>query len=421
MANHKWNFSALCVTLATLFMSSSEAAEMRPLMERGAFAETTAALHNLEHESYKAQAWATYFTLVGRQDLVFDIEGNLPLPRTCTGERDDNSAALSETQAAPLTDAPSDTLSDTTAIALSDTQSATLTNAEHWTRHGFEGQKVVMFNENHYHLASRVWLLSMLEDFKAQGFTHLGMEALIPGNTAPDTGFYTHEPTFAALIRHAHALGFEVFGYESTVEPPEGASPLEVREQAQAENIADVIATADKESRFIIFAGWGHIAKRPVGEEKRLWMAARFHQLTNIDPYTVDMVTCTYTANQNTTPHTAKVRLDATGQPVVEGQMSGLVDAQVHLPVSSQLSTSTGFYRQLLGTEVDIPEALLSPDEPRLVRAFKQGFDTVPYDQVLLRVGDVYPLYLAPGYSYELVSLDGSGEVQARVEKTIAK
>ena len=384
MPTHKWSYAALCITLTTLYFGSSEAAEMQPLLERGAFTQTSAALQDIEHEGYRAQMLATYFTLVGRQDLVFEIEGILPLPRACSEENNN-------------------------------TATTALTDAEHWVSNGFEGQKVVMFNENHYHISSRAWFLSMLEKFKAQGFTHLGFEALIPGDTTPETGFYTNEPTFAALIRHAQAIGFEVFGYESTAEPTEGSSPLEVREQTQAENIANVIVDADKESRFIIFAGWGHIAKRPVGEDQLKWMAARFHQLTDIDPYTVDMVTCTYTADRNTSPTNARISLDNNSQPIVEGQMNGLVDAQLHLPASSNLLTSTGFYRQTLGTAVAIPEALQSTDTPRLVRAFRHDSETIPYDQVLLRPGEVHPLYLAPGYSYEVLSLDGSGEVRARV------
>lgn len=74
----------------------------------------------------------------------------------------------------------------------------------------------------------------MLESFKAQGFTHIGFEALLPGQTQPEEGFYTQEPVFAALLMRAHELGFEVFGYELNEQVPEGESNFDFREEAQA-------------------------------------------------------------------------------------------------------------------------------------------------------------------------------------------
>lgn len=81
MLTHKLNYAALCMTLTTLYFGFSEAVETQPLLERGAFAETQAAIQGIEREGYRAQMLSTYFTLVGRQDLVFEIEESLPLPR----------------------------------------------------------------------------------------------------------------------------------------------------------------------------------------------------------------------------------------------------------------------------------------------------------------------------------------------------
>ena len=44
-------------------------------------------------------------------------------------------------------------------------------------------------------------------------------------------------------------------------------------------------------------AGWGHITKNPAGDDEQLWMAARFMQLTDIEPYAIDLVSCVYDAS----------------------------------------------------------------------------------------------------------------------------
>ncbi|MCC5854070.1 MAG: hypothetical protein JJU10_00115 [Idiomarina sp.] len=373
--------SKLTASIFALYFGASQASDMEPLLERGAFGETYEALQNIEHEAFRAQMLATYYTLVGRQDLVFEMDAFVPLPRDCSANGNDIDG--------------------------------TFLSADKWASNAFTDQKIVMFNENHFHIASRVWVHSMLAAFKAQGFTHLGFEALIPGDTTPETGFYTYEPTFKALIRDAQAMGFEVFGYESTKAVPEGASPLEVREQTQAENIAQAIADADESARFLIFAGWGHIAKVPVGDNQQRWMAARFHDLTEIEPYAVDMVTCIFTAGSDALPTQARILLDSDQHPIVAGQMSGRVDAQLHLPLPPQ-TAATGFYRQALGPAVMIPEELLSADEPRLVRAFRASSEAIPYDQVMIHAGEALPLYLLPGFEYDVKSLNAAGEVQAQ-------
>ncbi|WP_113906821.1 hypothetical protein [Aliidiomarina celeris] len=247
MINYKELSQRLLLTLFAVLSLSSQAREMQPLLEYGAFGETYELVQKLEPERYRAQMLATYYTFVGRQDLVYDIEGMLPLPDKCFEDGD-----------------PS------------------LSSAEHWAETAFNDYKVVMINENHFHLASRVWPLNMLESFKDQGFTYIGFESFGPGDKYPDEGFYTHEPAFAAMVERAHDLGFEVFGYEPTQEVPEGASALGVREQTQAQNIADTIDDADSDSRFLIFAGWGHIAKYPVGDDEQLRMAARLIVFTGL-------------------------------------------------------------------------------------------------------------------------------------------
>lgn len=354
---------------------STHAQGLQPLLEEGAFGNAYELVQEMEPEGLRIQMLATYYTLVGRQDLVYDLHPSLPLADACYDQNDASFFAASQ-----------------------------------WTEEALGGHQVVMINENHFHLASRAWVLSMHESFKVQGFTHIGFEALLPGQTQPEDGFYTQEPVFAALLTRAHDLGFEVFGYELNEQVPEGQSNFDFREDAQAKNIAAVIDSADSDARFLIFAGWSHIAKQPVGEAERLWMAARFMALTDTEPFSIDLVSCVYESDQDTNPKDAKVRLDSEGQSRIIGQFESLVDAQLHLP----MATSVGFYRKLLGEPVAIPQSLRSNEEARLIRAFAKEDDSaqVPLDQVLLFAGENYPLYLKSGRTYELMSLDGEGVVK---------
>lgn len=354
---------------------STHAQGLQPLLEEGAFGNAYESVQKMEPEGLRIQMLATYYTLVGRQDLVYDLHPSLPLADACYDQNDASFFAASQ-----------------------------------WTEEALGDHQVVMINENHFQLASRAWVLSMLESFKAQGFTHIGFEALSPGQTQPEEGFYTQEPVFAALLTRAHDLGFEVFGYELNEQVPEGESSFDFREDAQAKNIAAVIDTADSNARFLIFAGWSHIAKQPVGEAERRWMAARFMAHTDTEPFSIDLVSCVYESDQATNPKDAKVRLGSEGQSRIIGQFESLVDAQLHLP----RATAVGFYRKLLGEPVAIPQSLRSNEEARLVRAFGKQDDSaqVPIDQVLLFAGENYPLYLKPGRTYELMSLDGEGVVK---------
>lgn len=139
-------------------------------------------------------------------------------------------------------------------------------------------------------------------------------------------------------------------------------------------------------------------------------MAARFMALTDTEPFSIDLVSCVYESEKATNPKDTKVKLGSEGQSRVIGQFESLVDAQLHLP----MATSVGFYRKLLGEPVAIPQALRSNEEAWLIRAFAKEDDCaqVPLDQVLLFAGENYPLYLKPGRTFELMSLNGEGVVK---------
>src|SRR3546814_14451194 len=106
--------------------------------------------------------------------------------------------------------------------------------------------------------------LLLARALRGAGFNYFGAETFAPKladsmrDGAPDlaTGIYTVEPLYADLARQAAAMGFTLFDYEQrqNQEPPTGADSKQrtaSREQAQADNIARVIA-ANPHARMLI-------------------------------------------------------------------------------------------------------------------------------------------------------------------------
>ncbi|RUO29760.1 hypothetical protein CWE12_07245 [Aliidiomarina sedimenti] len=373
--------------MAALFVSPQSSADyMAPLLERGAFGVTYERVKALEPVGLSNQMRATFYTFVGRQDLAATLQ-DIPESQSCFSDDD-------ITRLAPVSSWISDVVAD---------------------------QKVVMFNENHFRIEARVFVASQLEILKSAGFTHIGFEAFQADladseELSPVHGFYTQEPTFSALIRQAQAMGFQVFGYESTRAIAEGESAFEVRELTQATNILNQIEQADDDARFVIFAGWDHIAEAAKGPDELRWMAARLKEQSAIDPFTIDLTSCGYAGSDSALANSGMVLADDNNRSRVTGQYRGLVDAQVHLPLPGPDSLKTGYYRQTLGTPVVIADELRHGDEAVLVRAYQHGMNEVAYDQVLLYPGERFPLYLAPGYSYLLVSYSADGSIVGELE-----
>lgn len=374
------------VTLLLLASTSATAQNMKALWNDGAFAVARQSIEGLEPPARRDQLMAMWMTMVGREDLQTTIG------RPIAGE--------------PLGDC----------LDKEQAEAATWASAEDWLLEQLAERRVVMFNENHYRTGARAWLLEWLPRLREQGFTHLGLEAFTPqedGLYRPEDGFYTREPLFAALVRGAEALGFEVFGYEVTDSPPEGADMHEqiaFREQAQADNLLAVFSEAEEVDRFVIFAGWSHIAKKPMPGGHR-WMAARFKEQSGIDPFSVDLTTCTRLASRHDGPGDAWLPLSEDGQAVVVGHYAGAVDAQLHMPVPADISGSAGFYRQVLGPARVVSDKWLAEDEAVLVRARRsdRAANAVPDDQVMIQPGERLKLYLPAGYEYLITAHRGDG------------
>lgn len=266
--------------------------------------------------------------------------------------------------------------------------------------------QVVMVNENHFNVASRAIVAKWLPWFKAQGFTHVGFEALQPGeHGAKET--YVQEPMMSNLIQKAKTLGFNVFGYERTQLAPDDMSSAEsfaFRDRQQADNIMAQINQADDNARFLIFAGWAHIAEAPLnspdGEYRT--MADFLKNEHGIDPLTIDTTACPYRGNdENPLATYAYVQ---NGNILNVGSVQN-VDIQIRVPKAPP--ETTGYFRRDLGdsympTEPDWPE-----NRPVILQAYnlKTGYVA---DRVQSDAAEKLPLYLPAGnYRVTLHGLDG--------------
>ncbi|MEC4589604.1 hypothetical protein VPG91_01270 [Nitrospirillum amazonense] len=293
-------------------------------------------------------------------------------------------------------------------------------------------RRVVMINENHIAPASRAFWLAALPRLRQMGFTHVAMEALfmdggdvkdgevrehwmLKGN--PTFAPYLSEPTFAAVIRKALALGFDLVPYDDldvmSDDPDLGEAS---RERVEAARLANVLARMPPDGKLLVLAGWGHVDK---GIHKDVpWMAEVFKRRTGIDPLTVDTTAC-----QRPDATSATTYLNPDGSARITSSQVGRVDLQVHMPsaVGADPVAAAGISRHWLGRPVAIPAALLPRGGDGVVEARKPGqpADTAPYDRLFLRKGEVLPLYLPPG-RYVLTLRGEGGGIQASASLTVA-
>lgn len=158
-------------------------------------------------------------------------------------------------------------------------------------------ERAVFVNEAHHVPQHRALTLALLEPLYALGFRYLALETL--GVVSPDTllndrgyplqgsGFYSKEPLFGEVIRQALELGYTVVPYEAS-----GERTQDGRETGQARNLKEWIFDRDPGGRVLLHAGYAHIDESGL-IAGAVPMAARFRELTGIDPLTVGQTTMT--------------------------------------------------------------------------------------------------------------------------------
>jgi hypothetical protein len=161
---------------------------------------------------------------------------------------------------------------------------------------GFSRSRVVMMNEAHSGLQrcvrTREIGLRLLPAAHSAGVRHLAMEALPQGIDAGSSwtravaqfeGGYLAQPEMRRLIEGAEKLGWTLIPYETRRYPVEPND----REEDQARNLVDALATLPADAPLLVWCGMGHLWKEPPREE---WtpMACRFWDITGIEPFSID-------------------------------------------------------------------------------------------------------------------------------------
>lgn len=147
-------------------------------------------------------------------------------------------------------------------------------------------ESVLMMNESHTRPQSRLLMKNMLDGLYRQGYRCLCVEALGYQPEAyrdlkniMDGGYYTKEPCYMELMRHALSLGYKIYGYEAIKDDYEISRN---RDSMQAVHLRD-IRTANGNCKMIVWAGHAHIFK---SQARSLYNY--FKTLTGITPLSVD-------------------------------------------------------------------------------------------------------------------------------------
>lgn len=280
--------------------------------------------------------------------------------------------------------------------------------------------RVVMINEAHDQPHHRHFIREVATMLWESGYRVYAAETFSPFieksqnilYTRIDDGYYSNEPVFGALIREAKRMGYRLAPYEHS----ESAGDMSlsqneravIREEGQAENLADLVASLDESERLLVHVGYSHSAEVPIfsfGGEDLAWMAVRFKEKTGIDPLTIDQTTCLSGIDS--------IRVFKDAGRTLPGQF----DIQIAHP-AVEFEAGRPIWRQKLGAkQVDIPELLLDPNTRVIIEARLHGepLDSVPSDRVMLWPGETLPLLLAPG-NYDIVSFKEPGGVVGTVE-----
>jgi hypothetical protein len=283
--------------------------------------------------------------------------------------------------------------------------------------------RIVILNEAHHSPRDRAFALEVARTLRPLGYTILAAEDFVnvewPGETPVaklarekyprlQTGHYLHDPVFADFIRQALALGYRPAAYEikNSQSRPGGGVP--VREQAQAENIAAILA-ANPGARLFLYVGFSHVMEAPVDREGEgiEWMAARLKKMTGVDPLTIDQANLGEAATQRwgreaqalVAPRIRKASVLRLGGDYVKvGDYAHAVDLQVFQPSTDFVHGRPSWLGQMGRTARPVPSNLLPSKGRRLVQAFlaDEGEGAIPIDQVLVEAGKPVPRLMLP-------------------------
>jgi hypothetical protein len=296
--------------------------------------------------------------------------------------------------------------------------------------------KFVLINEAHHDPRHRVFVTSLLEGLFAQGFTHFGIETLSHtdsllnkrGYPYISSGEYLIEPQFGNLVREAQKIGFIIFPYESTEKldidskksvPEKIIAKMDFRDSIQAKNIMHVVEK-NPDSKFLIFAGFGHIAER----KKSGWttMATNIKNWTGLDPLTIDQTNMTEHNNEKYNDKYFRVSkvtkpsvLLKNEKPFVRPPRKGMYDMHIFHPRANyKFNRPDWIYNTKKTRFIHVKKKHLKKVSfPCLVKAYlcKEKLEkTIPFDVIQLDSIEDNTSLLLPKGKYKIIITSDSGQ-----------
>lgn len=275
---------------------------------------------------------------------------------------------------------------------------------------------VVIINESHERSEHRGFSTALATRLRPLGFDTLALETLSP--SMPGTpeqylpsfvrqptlpyfedgdGHYLSEAGYGRLGRRAKALGYHLLAYEFIDEHQAADATMEqriaTREEGQARNLAAYVHDHPG-AKLLIHVGYSHATEAPRADGTR-WMAARFKEMTGIDPLTISQTVCR--------GGSGKVQLSA----LPADEPAGTFDLVVDHPTARFVHGRPAWRQQAGDLPVSIPRALYPTNGWTVVEARPVGEPaaSVPMDRIAIRAGDDVALMLPPG-RYQLRVID---------------
>lgn len=261
--------------------------------------------------------------------------------------------------------------------------------------------QIVIINEAHDSPRDRAFIADLGVALADVGYKTYAAEAFMaqPRKEGPprlDSGWYTQEPVFGALLRAMKREGFTFVAYDEVTPAVAGADfvdEINRREARQASNLVNRVFLPNRDAKVLIHVGYRHNDETPqvfprqrLRQREVIWLARRLKDILGIDPLTIDQ----------TTFAAAKPGLCVSGP---DGALPPGRDLYVAHP-ALEFDRKRPTWRDDTGARVtEVPRRLKRADERVIVeaRSADEPADAVPADRVLIDPGEDVPLLLAPG------------------------
>lgn len=301
--------------------------------------------------------------------------------------------------------------------------------------------QVIIINEEHRAPVHRALTYRLLSTLYAKGFRYFAAETLSiedsdlvrRGYPTQKSGFYTADPVYADLVRHAIKLGFKIVHYEHETRCTSDNSDVcqDERERGQAQNLYDRILKQDPKAKILVHVGRTHAAKTYYEGHYGL-MAWHFQKITGIEPFTIDQVF--YSELKNPLDELPLYRY-ATNKHLLLKEPTVFVspdgkfftragyDLEVFTPRVQYVNGRPDWLRldgarkahrlSLKKLSLQDENKKLKASAPILVQAFieRESADAVPIDQIILYPAKEIPMLLLPKGLMRIRAIDDKGKV----------